>query len=80
MDVKTLDVQHSDVDVGCWTFGSWMLDLGNWTLELGPLTLGRWTLVHSDIGLDVDRERDVGRGMFDSARSTLQVVRSYVTL
>ena len=73
---QTQDVQHSDMDVGCWTFGSWMLDLGNWTLDPGTLDVG--TFGHSDVGLDVERERYVGRGMFDSARSTLHVVRSYV--
>ena len=80
------------MDVGPWKLdvGLWAVDIG--TLDVGRSYVSRWmlsaastrwtlavgTFGHSDVGLDVERERDVGRWMFDSARSTLQVVRSYV--
>ena len=52
------------LDVGCWTF--WHKP---WTIGRLTLDVKRWM---SDVG------RDVARWMFDSARCTLHVVRSYV--
>ena len=90
VDIWTLGVGRGRSYVFSWMLSAarstrWTMDVGSWTLEVGRWTCWtrwtRWTLGHSDtldVGLDVERERDVGLWMFDSARCTLHVVRPYV--
>ena len=85
VDVWTLGVGRGRSYVFSWMLSAarstrWTMDVGSWALDTLDIldTLDVGTFGRSDVGLDFERERDVGLWMFDSARCTLHVVRPFV--